>query len=129
MIEFRQEGTENERDHRTRTAGLADSARGGAGGVDAENLIATAMRHCRFQAQRRKIEAEAEWWRGVSSELRARYTGEFVAVLDQAVLDHDRDEEALRRRIRTRHGKTPILITPAEGRREFRIVSTRLGSA
>ena len=96
--------------------------------VDAENLIATAVRHYRFQAQRRKIEAEAEWWRGVPVEVRARYAGEFIAVHDKAVLDHDRDEEALRKRIRTRYGKTSILITPAEGRREFRIVSTRLGS-
>jgi hypothetical protein len=98
-------------------------------GVDAENLIATAMRHYRFQAQRRKIETEAEWWRGMPAELRARYAGEFVAVHDKAVLDRDRDEEALRRRIRILYGKTPILITPAEGRREFRMVSTRLGSA
>lgn len=98
-------------------------------GVDAENLIATAVRHYRFQAQRRKIESEAEWWRGVPAEVRARYTGEFVAVHDKAVLDHDRDEVTLRKRIRTRYGKTAILITPAEGRREFRIVSTRLGSA
>ncbi len=98
-------------------------------GVDAEHLIATAVRHYRFQAQRRKIEAEAEWWRGVPAEMRTRYVGEFVAVHDKAVLDHDRDEEVLRRRIRKRYGKTPILITPAEGRREFRIVSTHFGSA
>ena len=98
-------------------------------GVDAENLIATAVRHYRFQAQRRKIETEAEWWRGVSAGVRALYAGESVAVHDKVVIDHDRDEEALRQRIRARYGKTPILITPAEGRREFRIVSTRLDSA
>ena len=50
-------------------------------------------------------------------------TIEFIAVHDKAVLDHDRDEEALRKRIRARYGKTPVLIAPAEGRREFRIVS------
>ncbi len=98
-------------------------------GVDVENLIATAVRRYRFEAQRRKIETEAAWWRGVPAETRARYAGEFVAVHDKAVIDHDHDEEALRQRIRARYGKTAVLITPAEGRREFRIVSTRLGSA
>ena len=79
-----------------------------------------------FQAQRKKIDAEAEWWRAVSPETRAGYAGEFVAIHDRQVVDHDRDEDTLRKRIRAKFGKTAVLLAPAEGQRELRIVSTRL---
>ncbi|MEK7278750.1 MAG: DUF5678 domain-containing protein, partial [Chloroflexota bacterium] len=67
-----------------------------------------------FQAQRKKIDAEAEWWRAVSPETRARYSGEFVAIHNRQVVDHDRDEDKLRKRIRAKFGKTAVLLTPAE---------------
>ncbi|MBI4771807.1 MAG: hypothetical protein HY784_15675 [Chloroflexi bacterium] len=94
-------------------------------GMEIETLIETALQHYRFQAQREKVKAESQWWCGLSPEVRARYTGEFVAIHDRAVVDHDRDEETLRQRIRARYGKTAVLLTPAEGRRELRFVSTR----
>jgi len=97
-----------------------------AQGLKVESLIEAALRHYRFQAQRNKINAEAEWWRRATPEICARYTGEFVAIHNREVVDHDWDEEALRKRIRAKYGKTAILLTPAEGRRELRIVSTRL---
>ena len=96
------------------------------GGVSVETLIEDALRHYRFQSQRKKIDAEAEWWRAVSPETRAGYAGEFVAIHDRQVVDHDRDEDTLRKRIRAKFGKTAVLLTPAEGQRELRIVSTRL---
>jgi len=95
-------------------------------GMAVEQLIEAALRHYRFAAQRAKINAEALWWRTASPETRAQYAGEFVAIHNQQVVDHDRDEESLRKRIRARYGKTAILLTTAEGRRELRIVSTRL---
>jgi len=95
-------------------------------GIEVESLIETALRHYRFQAQREKINAESDWWHTVSPEIRARYAGEYVAVHNKAVVDHDRDEEVLRKRIRAKYGKTAVLLTPAEGRPELRIVSTRL---
>ena len=98
-------------------------------GLAVEELIEAALRHYRFQAQRAKINAEAQWWRAAPSETRARYAGEFVAIHDRQVVDHDHDEESLRKRIRAKYGKTAVLLTPAEGRRELRIVSTRLSRA
>ena len=95
-------------------------------GIGVESLIETALRHYRFQSQREKIDTESDWWRTVSSEIRARYAGEYVAVHNKEVVDHDRDEEVLRKRIRAKYGKTAVLLTPAEGRPELRIVSTRL---
>ncbi len=97
-----------------------------AKGVQVESLIESALRHYRFQAQRRKIDAESAWWQTATSEVRARYAGDFVAIHDRVVVDHDRDEAALRKRIRSKYGKTVVLITPAEVRRELRIVSTKL---
>jgi hypothetical protein len=97
-----------------------------AEGIQVESLIEAALRHYRFQSQRKKIDAESAWWQSAAAEVRARYTGEFVAIHQQIVVDHDQDEEALRKRIRSQYGKTPILITPAAGRRELRIVSTKL---
>ena len=97
-----------------------------AAGIDVESLIEEALRHYRFQAQRKKIDSESEWWRTASPDVRARYAREFVAVHNKEVVDHDRDEEALRKRVRAKYGKTAVLLTPAEGRRELRIVSTRM---
>jgi hypothetical protein len=98
-------------------------------GVAVEEVIEAAWRQYRFQAQRAKIDAEVQWWRAAAPELRAHYAGEFVAVHNRQVVDHDRNEETLRRRIRTKYGKTAILVTPAEGRREWRMVSTGLTRA
>ncbi len=95
-------------------------------GIGVESLLDAALRHYRFEAQRKKINGEAERWRAVSPEIRANYAKEFVAIHNRQVIDHDRDEDALRKRIRARYGKVAVLLTPAESQRELRIVSTRL---
>jgi hypothetical protein len=87
-----------------------------------------ALRQYSLQVQRVKLDAEARWWRGVSADKREPYAGEYVAVRQQEVVDHDRDEEALRRRVRARFGKMAVLISPSEARREWRMVSTRQAS-
>ncbi len=97
-----------------------------AQGIPVENLIEAALRQYAFQAQRAKLDVEARWWRGLPPERRAPYAGEFVAVHRQDVVDHDPDEDVLRRRVRTRYGRLAVLIAPAEGRREWRLVSTRV---
>jgi hypothetical protein len=97
-----------------------------AQGMPIESLIEAALRQYSFQAQRAKLELEARWWRSVTAESRAAYAGEYVAVHQQVVVDHDRDEEVLRRRIRAQFGKVVVLISPAEGQREWHMVSTHL---
>jgi hypothetical protein len=94
-----------------------------------ENLIEAALRHYRFQSQRKKLTAEAAWWQSAGPEIHAQFTGEFVAVHQHAVIDHDRDETVLRQRVRARLPKTAVLITPAHGRRELRIISTGLSQS
>jgi hypothetical protein len=97
-----------------------------AHGLPVEALITAALRQYRFQAQRDKLDAEAEWWRAAADTLRAPYAGEFVAIHDREVVDHDADEAALRARVRERFGKVAVLVTPANGARAWRLVSTRL---
>ncbi len=45
-------------------------------------------------------------------ELVKRYLGEYVAVLDGQVIDHDRDQVALYKRIRQRYPDQFVLISP-----------------
>ncbi len=95
-------------------------------GIAVEHLIEAAFRQYRFQAQRAKLDLEAQWWREAAAEKRAGYAGEYIAIHNRQVVDHDPDEETLRQRIRTRYGKTAVLITPSDGPREWRSLSTWL---
>lgn len=113
--------------HEPLASEIRDAAR--AEGMDAESLLAAALRHYRFQAQRNKVDDESRWWRDAPGEMRAKYAGEHVAIHSHAVVDHDRDEDVLRRRIRAHYGKTAVLITRADGPGELRFVSTRLEGA
>jgi hypothetical protein len=75
-----------------------------------------------------RISAEATAWYTRSDADRAPYLGQYVAVLNGQVVDHDADQGALFIRIRRRYPNTPVLITEAEARRprEFVIRSPRL---
>ena len=97
-----------------------------AEGIGVESLLHAALRHYRFEAQRKKIAGEAEWWRTLPPETSTPFAGEFVAIHNKQVVDHDRDEESLRKRIRAKYGKIAVLITPADGPRELHVVSTHL---
>ena len=97
-----------------------------AEGLPVENLIEAALRHYRFQAQRKKLAGETAWWQSADADLHTQFAGEFVAIHRQSVIDHDQDEVALRQRVRARFPKTAVLITPAQGQRELRMISTRL---
>lgn len=74
------------------------------------------------------ISAEAAAWYARPAADRTPYAGQYVAVLEGEVIDHDEDQSALAERIRARYPETPVLITRAEARapREFHIRSPRL---
>lgn len=76
-------------------------------------------------AARKKIEQEQEWWLGQSLDERKKYSGEYVAVHNQILVDHDKDELKLYKRIRVHYGNIPILIMYAEGVQEIHIYSPR----
>ena len=95
-------------------------------GLAVEEFLRAALQRERTLANRRKIEREQEWWLGLPLSERARYEGEFVAIHEQKIVDHDKDERGLYRRIRARYGQTPVAIIPAEGPREIRVFSPQL---
>jgi len=97
-------------------------------GLAVEEYLWAAIQRERTLAARRKIEREQEWWVGLPLSERAKYEEQFVAVHNQQVIDHGKDESALHGRIRAKYGNAPVLIMPAEGPQEIRIFSPRLVS-
>ncbi len=95
-------------------------------GVSIEHYLRVAIRRERVLSSRKIIEQEQEWWLTLPLNERAKYEGEYIAVHKQRLIDHDKDEAALYKRIREKYGKAPILVMPAEGPREIRIYSPRL---
>lgn len=65
-----------------------------------------------WQAKRKKIDEEAERFRAQHAQLLARYDGQFVAMRDGEVIDHDSDLVTLHQRVRAQYGDEPILISP-----------------
>ncbi len=83
-------------------------------GVSIEEVLHRAVTHYRHELERRKIDAEAEAYKRKHPHLRAKYLGRYVAMHDGRVVDSDRDLDALNKRIRTRFGRTPVLMRLVE---------------
>lgn len=64
------------------------------------------------QTQQRLIAVEMQHYLRQHQHLLARYRGQYIAMHQGEVIDHDIDEVALSRRVRIRYGDTTILITP-----------------
>lgn len=75
-----------------------------------------------------RISAEAAAWYTRAEVERNPYAGQYVAVLQGEVIDHDADRVALAQRVRARYPETPVLLIAAEARapRAFHIRSPRL---
>ena len=94
--------------------------------ITVEEFLETAVYEIKSRARRKKINAETVWWESVNMETRQKYKGEFVAVHNKQVVDHDADEEILRDRTRKKYGKLAVPIMPWTGMREIRVVSFRI---
>jgi hypothetical protein len=97
-----------------------------AEGVSQAAILAEAFKHYRRVMHQRRLEAALQWYVTLPEQKRNLYSGEFVAVYQQAVIDHDPDRLSLYKRIRVRYESKAVLIIPAEGPREFNIISTQL---
>ena len=97
-----------------------------ARGLPVEDFLKAVIRRELTLADRRKIEQEQAWWLSLPLSERAEYAGQFVAVYERTLVDHDPDESALYHRIRARYGKIAVLVMPAEGPRQVGIRSPRL---
>ena len=95
-------------------------------GLSIEDFLNTAVRRQRTLTARQKIESEQQWWLDQPLRTRLDYEGQFVAVHNRQVIDHDADKIVLTKRVRASHPDESILIIPAEGPQEVRIYSPRL---
>ncbi len=71
------------------------------------------------EQQRAKLDREIAAFESIHPALREKHLGEWVAVHQENLIDHDRDLSALYRRVRAQYGKTSVLIrqvalTPTE---------------
>jgi hypothetical protein len=83
-----------------------------AQGTDAETLVNNWIEQQLALAREQGIRAEAERFRAQHAALLAAYAGEYVAMRQGEVVDHDRDGAALYRRVRARFGNEPVLVAP-----------------
>jgi len=97
-------------------------------GKSVEDFLRAAVQRERTITERQKIAQEQEWWENLPLTERAEYAGEYVAVHQQQLVDHDKNAAQLYTRVREKYEQAPVLIMPAEGPREIRIYSPRIVS-
>jgi hypothetical protein len=78
--------------------------------MDVPILLDQAVRDYLDRLAEQKIIAESESFRARHTELLQRYRGEYVAIHNRDVVDHDTDLCTLNRRIRARYGRIAVLL-------------------
>lgn len=81
-------------------------------GTNAEALVNEWIERQLALAREQRIREESVRFRAQHSALQATYAGQYVAMRDGEMLDHDAEVQALYLRIRERFGDEPILIAP-----------------
>lgn len=79
-----------------------------------DEILTEAVRRYLWELDRRKISEESRVYRQRYAELKAQYLGEYIAMHNGQVVDHDADFQALRQRVRKRFGHTAVMITLVE---------------
>ena len=94
---------------------------------DVESIVDKALRYYLAQLRREKIKIEREAFEQQKPALLAQYLGEYVAVHEGQVIDHDPDLRTLHLRVFTHLGHTPVLLkqVTAEPERELMFRSPR----
>ncbi len=77
-------------------------------------ILTEAVRRYLWELDRRKISEESKIYRQRHAELKAQYLGQYIAMHNGQVVDHDSDFQALHQRIRQRFGRKPVMITLVE---------------
>jgi hypothetical protein len=67
-----------------------------------------------LKQQHAQLAKEQAAWYALSAEERAPYRGEYVAIYQGQVVDHDPDQRALYIRVHKRYGRVPIPILNAD---------------
>ena len=82
--------------------------------IGVDRILTEALRRYLWELDRRKISEESQVYQQRHAELKAQYLGQYIAMHDGQVVDHDMDVAALRQRVRQRFGRKPVMITLVE---------------
>jgi predicted TIM-barrel fold metal-dependent hydrolase len=87
----------------------------------AEQVVETAVRAYLDKLEREAIHHETEVFWARQAELVHAYPGQFVAIYQGELIDHDQDVKQLEQRVRERWGAASVLIAPvsSEARRDL----------
>lgn len=91
-------------------------------GADVPTLLDQAVRDYLDRLAEQKIAAESKAFKAMHANLLQQYKGEYVAVHDGKVVDHDADIHTLNHRIRTRYGHKAVLLQQVTEQPEIELV-------
>jgi hypothetical protein len=83
-----------------------------------EELVEAAVRAYLRQIERETIKAEADAFHSMHAELVEEYLGQYVAIHNGQVVDHDQDFQSLHNCIRQRFDHRPVLLRRVEAEPE-----------
>jgi hypothetical protein len=83
-------------------------------GLEVNELLNNALRNYRRRLDEAKIEAEKQQFLRQHAQLKENYLGQFIALHQGQVIDHDQTFETLHRRVRQKYGREAILIRRVE---------------
>jgi hypothetical protein len=95
---------------------------------DATQVVEAAVQAYLDHLEQEKIHEETEAFWAMQAELASKYAGEYVAMHEGQVVDHDSDVIRLEQRVAERFAETPLLIAPVADapQRDLYSVSFRL---
>ena len=81
-------------------------------GTTPDELAEQAIHQFLRDETRRIMQRESAAYRTMHADLLARYRGEYVAIYQGRLIDHDPDQAGLLKRIEQQYPDSPVLITP-----------------
>jgi hypothetical protein len=79
--------------------------------ADLDTVANEAFRLFLWEQSRRKIAGESAAYRRRHQEIKNKYLGQYVAMHQGKVVDHDEDFSTLYQRVRQHFGRTPVMMT------------------
>lgn len=90
--------------------------------VDTQSFVEKAVQAYLVQIRREKIRIETEAFEAQYETLKANYAGQYVAVHQGVVIDHDSDIRSLHLRVYEQVGRTPVLLKQVKDEPERELV-------
>lgn len=78
--------------------------------VDMNDVVNAALQQYMFRQRQEKIARERHWYEAHHHEFVRQYRGQYVAVHNTRIIDHDSDGRLLSRRIRQSYGRVAVAI-------------------